>query len=151
MVNVSKRQIKRKVLLAISNNLFGHIVGIHTSVDADKFLSALLTSSERIMLAKRFAVIFMLERGWSSVVIAKTLKMSPTTILKIDDDREEGIYDFILERIPKKHTNTAKSSDFWVDLDKFLRVGGIMPPRGRGRWRDFYKITDKISAKKVLP
>lgn len=148
MVNVSKRQVKKKVLLAIGNNLFGHIVDIRTSADADKFLSALLTPAERLMLAKRFAVIFMLEHGCSSMVIAKTLKISPTTVLKINDDREEGIYNFIIQRIPKKKisakTTTAKDHDFWTELDKFLRVGGMMPPiAGRGRWRHLYKMTEK--------
>lgn len=142
MVNISKRQIKKKVLLTISNDLFRYIVNVRTSADADKFLSALLTPAERLMLAKRFAAIFMLERGYSYGVIAKTLKISQTTIAKIENNKKEGVYDFIVRHIPKKPAVVGKKSSFWSDLEQFLLVGGIMPPMGRGRWRNVYKMTE---------
>lgn len=54
---------------------------------------ALLTPTERIMLAKRLAIITMLERGDSYYSITKLLKVSVSTVSRLDAARQRGNFD----------------------------------------------------------
>jgi uncharacterized protein YerC len=96
------------------------------------FLNDFLTKTEKIMLAKRFAVIFLLSNNLPPYYIADSLGMSPTTIFKMSLKYDIGKYSSILKAI------ATDNQDIWKILEKIMRAG--LPPRvGRGRWKFLYK------------
>ena len=86
------------------------------------------------MLAKRFAVIYLLAQGLPTSYIAESLRMSYTTITKMSIKYETGKYSLLLGTLEKSNT------DIWKILEKILRAG-LPPIAGRGRWKFLYDKT----------
>ena len=96
------------------------------------FLGDLLTKTEKIMLAKRFAVIYLLSQEVPTSYIAESLGMSYSTIFRMSLKYDIGRYSLLLGVIKQE------KSDLWRILEKILRAG--LPPRvGRGRWKFLYQ------------
>ena len=96
------------------------------------FLKDFLTHTEKIMLAKRFAVIYLLSQDVPNSYISESLHMSPTTIARMSLKYDIGKYSFLLKTVK------SEEKDIWSILEKILRAG--LPPRvGRGRWKFLYK------------
>lgn len=95
MTHVSKHKIKpeieRKIVNAFMDSLFS------TNLKRGKArVYAILTPTERIMLAKRLAIITMLERNHSYYEIAKTLNVSISTIHRLQGRVLAGHFDPLL-------------------------------------------------------
>ncbi len=96
------------------------------------FLAEFLTQTEKVMLAKRFAVIYLISKDLPASYISDALGMSPTTISRMSLKYEIGKYTHLLKIIKKEEKS------IWDILEKILRAG--LPPRaGRGRWKFLYK------------
>jgi len=100
-------------------------------------IETLLTSTEQIMLAKRLAVIVMLERGYTYYRIMKTLKVSTSTIKRLHRNLESGQYRFIRHKLSKKSSNLG----FLELLEVFLAAGmpSIAGPRHQKRLNELRK------------
>lgn len=99
---------------------------------AKAFLNDFLTKTEKIMLAKRFAVIYLLSQDVPHTYIAESLYMSPATISRMSLKHDIGKYSSLLK------ATRSENKDMWVILEKILKAG--LPPRaGRGRWKFLYK------------
>jgi uncharacterized protein YerC len=95
-------------------------------------LNDLFTRTEKIMLAKRLAVIVLLARGVPVHKVANSLAMSPSTVNRMSAQLEMGRYQNISAIFSK---NVGKKV---VDLIEEILY--ILPPKaGRGRWRNLYK------------
>ena len=143
MVNISKKKVKEDIFIAIGDNLIKYIAHIKNKKQAQLFINSFFTKSERIMLAKRFTIIVMLERGYSYSEIEDTLKVSNVTIAKIEKLREKGNFVYLSKHVKKAcvKASTRQEEDIWDILEVILRAG--MPPRGRGRWKKIYELTDR--------
>ena len=97
-------------------------------------LDDLLTPTEKIMMTKRLAIIFMLNEGYSFRAIEKSLKVTLQTVTRFWKMKKRGKFKY-LEKME------IKSSSFWKDLEKFLQAG--LPPRGKGRWKHVFETMDK--------
>ena|SRR3989338_10590925 len=84
------------------------------------FFIDLLTPTERIMFSKRFAIIYMLAKGYSFDTIQDTLRVSPSTIARIWQAVQKGKYADIVRRVQKHQ----KGKDF--DLLEWLV--DLVPP-----------------------
>ena len=134
MVRVSERPVKNETLLKISNQLVTYISSIQTKSNAEKFLDELLSDPERIMLAKRLAIVVLLERGHSYKTIERTLKVSSNTIARISGEKDKGRYKFIAKSCSLKRSRSRREdSAFWDYIELVLLAG--MPSMGRGRWK----------------
>ncbi len=143
MTNISKKKLKDKVFVAICDQLTNYISRLDNPGKTKMFLDGLFTESEKIMIAKRFAVIVMIKYGYDFFVIQKTLKLSMTTIYKISEKMNNGEYGFIMDQIPKGTfvNKKTKNNPFWSYIETLLEMR--MPPKvGKGRWRGFYKATE---------
>lgn len=96
------------------------------------FLNDFLTRTEKIMLAKRFAVIYLLSNNLPPSYISEALHMSPATISRMSLKHETGKYSSILK------VTQENNKDIWKILEKILR-GGLPPRAGRGRWKFLYR------------
>ncbi len=143
MVNISKRKIREDILFTISNNLIKYIAHIKNKKQAELFINSFFTKSERIMFAKRFTILVMIERGYSYSEIKDILKVSNSTITNIKRKRDGGYFNYILKHIKKAcaKAGTKQEEDIWDILEAILRVG--MPPMGRGRWKKINEMIDK--------
>ena len=129
MPHVSSKKLDNK----FSSKLFGKLLGVLSRAQNGNDLSLvadeLFTNTEKIMLAKRIAVILMLDNEVPQQKITEVLHMSPTTVSKMSLKVELGKFDSIL-RVSKQEKTDMKKL-VW----NILTVGGIMPPKvGRKYW-----------------
>ena len=114
----------------------------------------MLSDKEKILLTKRYAIILLLERGYIFDVIADSLKVSRTTINKLQRKRKRGDFKsfthFVVRDNKKITSHTSVSEKSFLDtLEKIVQAG--MPPiTGRGRWRNFPKAKTKVTIKTTL-
>ena len=80
MPQVSKRYLKRETAARIDELLWNVIIECASKPVTISFLSDLLTPTEKIMLAKRVAIAYLLLKGIPSDVICDTLKVSYPTV-----------------------------------------------------------------------
>ena len=93
MPHISKRKLEDQHV----EDLFLEIVAVFERAgrrgELRKVLRELLTPTEKVMLAKRLAVISMLSQGVSIFDIAESLAMSPSTVdimsLKFETDKQK--------------------------------------------------------------
>ncbi len=130
MPHISSKKLKKENLQKLYNEFSAALEKTSRKSEAKFFLNDLLTRTEKIMLAKRFAVIYLLSKDVPQSYISDALFMSPTTVSKMSLKHEIGKYSSLLRAI--------KDKDIWEILEKILRAG--LPPRaGRGRWKFLYK------------
>ena len=132
MPHISSKKLKKETLNKLYNQFGKAFEKSARKSEAKFFLGDLLTKTEKIMLAKRFAVIYLLSQGVPATYIAESLGMSYSTIFRMSLKYDIGKYSSLLRSI------TKEQAEIWEILEKILRAG--LPPRaGRGRWKFLYK------------
>ena len=137
MPHVSSKRVKKDVFKRMSIEFVNTISGLKSKDEIKGFIRELLTPTERVMLAKRLAIIMMLKRGYPFQIIERTLKISSSTsmrfwkIIKIQD------FSTITKNIQKE----KDKKKFWNEIEVLLRAG--MPPMGKGRWANVYRLLGK--------
>lgn len=129
MTNISKKKLDKKAEL----QLFSQFTNVFLAADEKKLatiFNALFTSSEKMMFIKRIAIVLMLSKGVPMYGIAKSLKVSITTVRAQRNLYEEGQYDAIVSITRKKNFDTE---EFFEILGTILRLG--MPSYGKDRWK----------------
>lgn len=132
MPHVSSKKLKKEQLQKLYTEFSLALENSSRKSKTRFFLSDFLTRTEKTMLAKRFAVIYLLSKEIPVSYIADSLGMSPATISRMSLKYEIGKYSSILKSIEGENKN------IWEILEKILKAG--LPPRaGRGRWKFLYK------------
>lgn len=132
MPHVSYRELKKENLQKLYGEFSAALERSAQKSWAKLFLNDFLTKTEKIMLAKRFAVIFLLSNNVPPSYIANSLKMSYSTIFRMSNKHNIGRYSRLLKAVKKENKN------IWDILEKIIKAG--LPPRaGRGRWKFLYK------------
>jgi Trp operon repressor len=109
------------------------VVKVKTKDQIENFLNALLSRTEKIMLAKRLAIAFLLHQSYNQRTISQRLKVGLSTVNRVSlalTNKGSG-YQIVIEKIIKNE----KMADFWQKVEDF--VGEILPPKGRNwtKWR----------------
>jgi len=142
MTNISRKELPKNVWGQIFES-FTKSVLAQTGISGKKFLVELFTPVERVMFAKRLAVIAFSVEEMSTYRIATLLHMSATTVLSIQKKLDRGGFGHIRAYFEKKKNR----EQFWNDVGTILRLG--MPPyAGRGRNRWLKQLDKRISKKK---
>jgi Trp operon repressor len=136
MTNVSKRPLGQKAREQLSSQFIELFSTANKKQHLDLFIS-LFSDAERTMFIKRLAIVLLLAEGFSTYKIAKSLIVSDSTVREIRAQYTTGRYDPMISIIRTKQFDRKK---FWKTLELLLRAG--MPPRGRGRWKMFYNLTE---------
>lgn len=102
MSHVSKKFLKPKVSVQVKKNFFEVIMSPRNR----RVLESLLTPTETLMLAKRLGVLVMLEQGHTTYRIEKTLKVSISTVVRLDRARQAGVFRPIQKTFGQKDTLT---------------------------------------------
>ncbi len=128
MPHVSGRKLKKHVFLKMSEEFIEIFAAVRTKQKARRLLEELLTQTERIMIAKRLAMIFMVEKGYSFETIERILKISPVTTSKYWRMTKRNEFPLVSRYFKSK----KQAEEFWRVLERAVRMG--MPPMGKGRW-----------------
>lgn len=119
MPHVSKNKLDQRVLKQILYFFQTIIADLKTKEEAASFLNSLLTNTEKIMLAKRLAIVILLTEGVSETEICNSLKTTYATVEKIRLmlDKKISGYQVGLKKLKKKED--------WQKLKKVLiELGG---------------------------
>jgi len=137
MPHISHARVKKEVFLRMNDRFIRSLMDLTERKSARAFFKELLTPTEQIMLAKRLAVILMLQQGFSFYRVERTLKISPSTAARLWRKLHAGEFSGIGALI--KRGKSARA--FWAEMATIIRAG--MPPMGRGRWKWFYEMRDQ--------
>ncbi len=83
MPRVSPRALKKELSEEIVNNLWWVFGQIKFQPEVVGFIQSITTQEERVMLAKRLAILYMLSKGYHYSDISEALKVTPATIGKM--------------------------------------------------------------------
>lgn len=138
MTHISKRKLKKEDFEKIYSQMIQIFSKTGSKNDSEIFLEEFLYSSEKIMLAKRLATIFMVIEKIPDRKIAKVLSISTSTIGRIIDKRSRGDYKYISSLINKN------LSDIW-DILGILLFATFNPPSrvGMARYKWFENAEKK--------
>jgi len=130
MPHVSRRRLNQETFDKIFQKLISVLEYAQRKNKFTSVLEEILTATEKIMLAKRVAIVLLLLGDIPQHRISEALIVSPTTVSKMSLQVEIGKYDSI-KNISKKEK---------IDLEKIiwllLTAGGVLPPRAGGKyWR----------------
>jgi Trp operon repressor len=137
MPHISPKELQKDHLKSLYSNFVKILDRASKDSKSHIFLNEFLTRTEKIMLAKRLAVIYMLSKGIPEVKIANSLRMSPATISRFSSRIDIGKYEHTLKIF-------TQDKVFLNILEKLLRAG-LPPITGRGRWKYVYKFTENKS------
>jgi uncharacterized protein YerC len=107
-----------------------------SDIETQGILSDLLGYEEKLMLAKRFAVIVMLWKKQSLYSISKKLHVSTSTVARIQDNYKQGLYASIIEALD---TSGPSVMQILKTIDGILHLGGILPHYGETHASELYK------------
>ena len=101
MPHVSQRQLDKKVEKELLKTLDLVLTKLTKEEEMQSFLLSLTTPTEKLMLAKRLAMIILLKEGYSQSQIAAMLHVTRGTVFKMQlfmEARGQG-YDLALQKI----------------------------------------------------
>ncbi len=127
MAQVSKRELEKKMLKGILKEYTKFVLSLRYRKSDVGFFEEFFTKTERLMFAKRLAIIALLLKGANPGAIGRNLKVSPSTIARIQHKLANRVYRGF-EDIFKRFLGLPNSSD-----DLLL---GFMPTlHDRGMWK----------------
>ena len=126
MPHISSRKLSDENLKKIYDQLIRVFDTAGNKRRSDLFLKEILSNTEKIMLAKRLALICMLFEGVSKSYISEILLLSPTTVNKISFEFESGKYKYTKDVLRKN------SRTIWAILGDMIE-DGISMKVGRKR------------------
>src|SRR3989338_6618179 len=100
MTQVSKYPISKEVADRLFEVFIKSLLNVRNNREAQDFVYDLFSPTEKIMLAKRIAIAFLLLKGYQYREISKLLRVSLTTIGSVNLSLKlgRGAYQKILER-----------------------------------------------------
>ena len=132
MTQVSKYPISKEVADRLFEVFIKSLLNVRNSREAQDFVYDLFSPTEKIMLAKRIAIAFLLLKGYKYREISRLLRVSLTTIGSVNLSLKlgKGAYQKILERIAREE----KLEDFFLNVAEKLLVPLGTGTKGAG-WR----------------
>lgn len=83
MPHVSRKKLSAKVLDQLVDSLLFVLTDIKNKKEMEEFLSSFLSQTEKVMLAKRLAIVFLLEEGIEETKIADILNVTQPTVFRM--------------------------------------------------------------------
>ncbi|GAG17297.1 unnamed protein product [marine sediment metagenome] len=104
MPHISKKKLEPRVLKQILYFFKAIMADLKTDEGAAAFLNSLLTNTEKLMLAKRLAMVVLIKEGISDSKIVETLKTTHATVekMKLMLDKTMGGYQIGLKKLEKR-------------------------------------------------
>ncbi|MFA6017212.1 MAG: Trp family transcriptional regulator [Patescibacteria group bacterium] len=138
MTRISKYRVEDKVLKKLYFLMFEIISNMDEEERFTAIISELLSPTEKIMIVKRVAIIYLLMKEIDYLVISDVLKVSSRTIAKFHSIMDEGKEVMsILEAV----VGNEKIKDFFEEL--LFREPGTYGVNWKSAWRQKFEIERK--------
>ncbi len=129
MSQVSKYQLSNKVYAKIFTLFPQFLYRMTSKGKQSELIDAFFTRTEKIVVAKRVAIAFLLVKGYTYDSIVNKIKVSHGTVAKIADSLKANEKDIVREL-----NNIAKEDAFSEFLNSVgYQVTKLLPPKG-GNW-----------------
>lgn len=130
MPHVSKRKIEPEIKKHTLNSLTFLIKDLNSVPDTQKFLSSVLSETERIMIAKRIVAAFLLRHNIESEKIQDILKLTPATVarLKLWIQTHQDGFDIIFNKLERQRRSEIAKEILFKILDYAIRAGSGRVP-----------------------
>ena len=138
MPHISNKKLSDKDYKNIYNQLVSIFDTAGRKLKSDMLLKEFLTDTEKIMLAKRLAVLYMLDENISKHYISEVLLVSSSTVDRISLRYEIGKHPYIRNIIKK---NKKK---IWSVIGEAIEHG-IQVRTGKKRYEWFNEINRKYN------
>lgn len=145
MTQVSKYPVSKNIADRIFEIFLKTLVEIKNRDEADEFISSLLTPTEKIMLAKRLAIAFLLEKNYDYRTIRNVIKVSASTIASVNSIRLYGSEGY------KKQISKIIEEEELIGLleesvNKVLSAPSSLE-RGKGTWTYLKQVSERRKGK----
>ncbi len=129
MPHISSKKLDKDILEKLFNKLFSTFKQANKKESIPKMFDELFTDTEKIMFAKRLAIILMLNSNIPQHRIVMILKVSPSTVARMSLGIEIGKYKSIIKISLEEKMSLEKL--IW----NIMTAGGVMPPKsGKRNW-----------------
>jgi len=142
MVQVSKNKVRNEVLIKIYDLFFRLFLKANNKNKLEKLIEDVLSPTEKIMIAKRIAIIYLLTKQINYSNISNTLKVSLSTISKFNLSLKK--YDGIISLINTEIQN-EQMMDFFEELVLSVRGPGVPGVH----WSSAWKKKNQLELKKI--
>ena len=142
MTRISKFKVKGELLEKLGLLVFEIVGNSSNKSEFDLILTDLLSPTERIMIAKRIAIVYLILKNIDYRQISETLKVSQATISKFRllMERSEGL-------IPAFQRILAK--DKIVSILENIFAGLFSPGRYGVNWKNAWRYQKYLEQKKL--
>ena len=125
MPHLSKQRLQKETYVKINRELGKALEKLVRVNKKEAFMYELLTFTERVMLAKRLAIILMLDRDNSYYEIQHTLKVSPSTVARFDEAIGRGKHARLIPSIKK-----GRAEEILEEIIKLIAIPLTTPYKG---------------------
>ncbi len=133
MAHISSKRIKEEDEKLLKSKLVDLFRAIGKDKGTSYSLKEFLTDTEMIMLAKRLGIIFLINKEIPTLDICKILKVSSSTVIRIEKRFDRGGYGHLCKVFRKVEPSV-------IDMIETILGAGLPPIAGRGRWKFLKKL-----------
>lgn len=130
MPHVSHRKVSDEVLKRIVAEFTTTLLVLRDREMDARFLDEFFTETERLMFAKRFAMLALLEKGMPAQRVSEALKVSPSTVARFSVRLGKNRF----PRIKEILDTSPALRGFWGDLLDLFSEGFSRNSKRRSRW-----------------
>ena len=131
MTQISKYPVSKAVYEKVFDVFLKTVSGLHTKDSVSEFFKEFLTPTEQIMLAKRLAIAFLLEKGYDYREISRILRVSTTTVSRVSVSYKYGSS---FQKVVKKLLRDEKIEKFWLNVGEKVAAMLASPKSKSGTW-----------------
>lgn len=146
MSQVSKYPISKAVAERMFEIFLKTFVKIKNNQEANQFISDLLTPTEKIMLAKRLTIAYLLEKNYDYRAIQSIIKVSTGTISSVNLTRLYGSKGY--KKLLDKIMNEEKLGNLLEEAAIKLLSSPSALEKGKGTWSYLKQRVDKEKKKR---
>lgn len=147
MSQVSKRFLSKELQEKINLVLWNGLSKLDNKEFVAEFLNDILTSTERVMVAKRLAIALLLTRGWDQLAISSYLKVSTSTVRGVKKvfGHAGGGYRKVISKIEKDQEWQRIKLDLGQAFEEILasRVGVNWKKSKSGVAKKYFELRKK--------
>jgi len=146
MTQISKYPISTAVYNRILEIFFKSLAEVKMDEESRQFIRDFLTPTEQIMLAKRLAIAFLLEKEYDFRTVVKILRVSLTTVARVNLMRKYGGQGY--QKMVKKLLSEEAIKDFLLKVGEALTGVVGKGEKGSGAWRYLHQELRKKQKEK---
>ncbi len=112
MTHVSKKKLTPKTRQQIDEFLFALFKQAQNNDSSKDIVVSVLTPTERVMVAKRIFIVFLLTNKETPYLISEKMGVSPSTVARLSEQVEQGKFDSLIPHLPQKQSASKLQNEY---------------------------------------